>query len=56
MAEWFVFWGGVIIFGAIPGAFLLWAYWLGLGIKAEDDTEFLGSQDVDLRLKRYKDQ
>lgn len=56
MAEYAVLWGGLTIFGIIPGVILLWAYWVGADLQGEDDTDFLGSQDVDQRLKRYKDQ
>jgi hypothetical protein len=56
MAEWAVFWGGLVIFGLIPGAFIGWAYYVGRDIKASDEMEHIGSQDVDNYLKRYKDQ
>ena len=56
MAEYAVLWGGLTIFGIIPGVILLWAYWVGADLQGEDDTGFLGSQDVDQCLKRYKDQ
>lgn len=56
MAEYAVLWGGLTIFGIIPGVVLLWAYWVGSDLEGMDDEEFLGSMDVDQRLKRFKDQ
>lgn len=56
MAEYAVLWGGLIIFGIIPGVILLWAYWVGADLEGEDDMDQIGSLDVDQRYKRFKDQ
>ena len=56
MAEWAVFWGGLVIFGLLPIGILSYAYWVGSDIDGADDMDFIGSQDVDNHLKRYKDQ
>jgi hypothetical protein len=56
MAEWAVFWGGLVIFGLLPIGVLGFAYWAGSDVEGQDDLENIGSQDVDIQLKRYKDQ
>lgn len=56
MGEWAVLWGGLTIFGIIPGAVLLLAYWHGADLEGLDDEQIMGAMDVDERYKRFKDQ
>lgn len=56
MGEWAVLWGGLTIFGIIPGVILLWAYLVGADLEGDDDMDHIGSLDVDQRYKRFKDQ
>ena len=56
MAEWAVFWGGLVIFLFIPAGVLAYAYWVGSHHTDHVDMDQIGSMDVDQRLKRFKDQ
>ena len=54
--EWAVLWGGIVIFVIIPAGVIAYAMMAVKNIKADDPMAHIGSQDVDIRLKRFKNQ
>lgn len=56
MSEWGVLWGGLVIFFFIPLGVVGWAY-LSRGREYQGTPlDHIGSQDYDIRWKRFKDQ